>query len=304
MRPWWMLLRASNLPTVWTNVLLGVALSAGPEGSWFDPSKGGVGLLMLIPLALMMLAGSAAYLGGMVMNDITDLDHDRSTSADRPLVRGQISLAAANTAMIVLFMASIWAQGAAIMICSNTWQPALLWSALLGAIWLYNLIHRSGPLSAGALMACCRGLLVLSAAAAIGPLGPAAFIGAAAVACWTGGITLLARGERGGEPRAAGWLALLVLSCLGPVGVWFTTPWAQSSGPLLGGLLVLGLAWIPAVWRFNRARRQGQAIVWAIMGLCVLDAACLLAASQLVAASAAMIAMALCMGLQRLQAGT
>lgn len=290
---WWRLLRVSNLPTVWTNVLLGVMLSLPLETSlppWW-------------PLVLLLIAGSCAYLGGMVMNDISDLHLDRETAPDRPLVREDISLPRARAAMNALIVLSMCTFVAALWVSSRTWQPIMLWVALIVAIQFYNMVHRQSAAVAAVLMASCRGLLVLSAAAATGGISDGAGIGAAAVACWTAGITLLARGERGGESTAGGWTVLLCLAALAPLGVHAIHD-DLPSGPLLGGLVLLVLIWIPAVVRHQSARRQGSAIVGAILGLCVLDAALLLAADRLVAGAAAIFAMLVCMVLQRLQPGT
>ena len=72
--------RVSNLPTVWSNVLAGVAL-------------GGVSIwdLRVIPL---LLALSLFYTGGMFLNDAFDWKADAEARRDRPIPHNQVT---ANT---------------------------------------------------------------------------------------------------------------------------------------------------------------------------------------------------------------
>ena len=58
--------RVSNLPTVWTNVLVGAALGGASWASWGDWGR----------VVLVLLAMSAAYVGGMFLNDAYDAEID------------------------------------------------------------------------------------------------------------------------------------------------------------------------------------------------------------------------------------
>ena len=82
MRAWLEVLRISNLPTVWTNVLVGAVLSiavARPS----NPS--------LVAVLIAIIAGSCLYLAGMVFNDVADVDEDRAQRPERPIPRGERS---------------------------------------------------------------------------------------------------------------------------------------------------------------------------------------------------------------------
>jgi 4-hydroxybenzoate polyprenyltransferase len=292
---WWRLLRASNLPTVWTNVLVGVLLALPASTAMGNTSV----------LALLLVAGSAAYLGGMVLNDLSDLQWDRSNNTSRPLVKGAITPRAAAICMATLLIGS----GMVIEVASRLsgasplWST-VLWAALLGAIVLYNEIHRRDWRMAAITMGLCRGLLVLLAAfVTSGAITPMVGIAATGIALWTAGITVLARGERGGESTIRGGLWLLLVAALSPLGV-FVLAGDTPSGPLVGGLLVLYAAWIPAVWRHRGAGHRMNAVVWAICGLCVLDAALLLAVNRLEAAGLAMVCLGVCWFAQRRASGT
>lgn len=292
---WWRALRASNLPTVWTNVLMGTLLAL-PQGThtpqWW-------------PLLLLIAGGSCAYLAGMAHNDLCDEPFDRSHKTPRPLVTGALTRRSMQIMMCGLLVGFIATVTAAAMLQDRF---DLVTKALLIGLFLsivaYNVLHRLHGGVAGVLMAACRALLVLLAAQIAGGLdAPQVWIGATAVACWTAGITLLARGERGGEPTVRGWLALFIIAAAALPAVGLT-----GSGPLpyatFGGLLIIGAGWIPTIWRTHANGRPVPAVIWSILGLCVLDSGLLLAADQLIAAGVAMACMALCMALQRRTIGT
>src|SRR5262245_25196238 len=72
--------RVSNLPTVWTNALAGMAL-AGALVS--------VGTAVALGLVLTLF-----YVGGMFLNDAFDREIDRVERPERPIPSGRISAAA------------------------------------------------------------------------------------------------------------------------------------------------------------------------------------------------------------------
>ncbi|HXX12959.1 MAG TPA: UbiA family prenyltransferase, partial [Burkholderiales bacterium] len=69
--------RVSNLPTVWTNTLVGVTLA------------GGAALDARVPILL--AAFSLFYIGGMFLNDAFDREFDARTRPDRPIPAGQVT---------------------------------------------------------------------------------------------------------------------------------------------------------------------------------------------------------------------
>src|SRR5262245_15143087 len=72
--------RVSNLPTIWSNVLVGRVLAGGQP--WRPATL------------LVMLAVSLLYVGGMYLNDAFDRDIDARERPTRPIPAG---LVAANT---------------------------------------------------------------------------------------------------------------------------------------------------------------------------------------------------------------
>ena len=71
--------RVSNLPTVWTNVLAGVALSG---------ARAPAGTAVLLALAL-----SLFYVGGMFLNDAFDREVDTRERPERPIPSGTVFVA-------------------------------------------------------------------------------------------------------------------------------------------------------------------------------------------------------------------
>ena len=69
--------RVSNLPTVWTNVMAGLALNGGA----LTPQ-------VIIPLGV---ATSLFYVAGMYLNDAFDWRWDAQHRPERPIPAGEIS---------------------------------------------------------------------------------------------------------------------------------------------------------------------------------------------------------------------
>lgn len=141
------LARVSNLPTVWTNVLAGMAVTSAPLDA---------GALALVAAAI-----SALYAGGMFLNDAFDHRIDAIDRPDRPIPAREVSPAEA------------WAGGAlliasAIALLAVIGAKPAAWGAGLAALVIYyDWRHKRdalGPL----VMGLCRGFVYCTAAAAIG----------------------------------------------------------------------------------------------------------------------------------------
>jgi 4-hydroxybenzoate polyprenyltransferase len=143
MRAWLVLSRLSNLPTIWTNVLAGAIAAGG---------------VLDARVAWAVLAASLLYTGGMVLNDLWDMDYDRVHRPTRPLVSGQVSPTAAAGVMVGLVCAG--------MLIARLVDPAAqVWViALVAAIVYYDIRHKRDPL-APIVMGLCRGLVYAVAAA-------------------------------------------------------------------------------------------------------------------------------------------
>lgn len=208
--PWLKLLRISNLPTVWANVLSGYV--AGAVALGVPPALPG----LLQQTWLLALGFGAIYLGGMAMNDAADAERDRTEKPTRPIARGVITEAQAWTAAATLLGAGLGFLLVFRELVSETraWWPVLGGVVLVGLVAIYNLVHHRTAASI-LLLAACRAMVVLSCAAAtawtLGAWQPWALAGA--IAAYILLLSAIARSEdRGGE--GAAWKRRVVIGML------------------------------------------------------------------------------------------
>jgi 4-hydroxybenzoate polyprenyltransferase len=170
------LCRVSNLPTVWTNVLAAGLLATGR----FEPEG-----FLLLAAAL-----SAFYLGGMSLNDICDLAHDRERRPNRPIPSGRVTLGGAWRLTVALFAA-----GLALLAVAPHPLGVAAGLVLLAAIAAYDLRHKGNPWSV-LLMASCRLLVFVVVALALTGDLPLPVLAAGAVQfVYVLAISLVARRE-------------------------------------------------------------------------------------------------------------
>lgn len=286
---WYRTLRAANLPTVWADVLLGAGLAAGTIGWTF---------------AAVIIGVSCLYLGGMAFNDAVDVTFDRANRSTRPVASGRISprLAMAVASMLML-------AGFALIAVAETGPAASVWTmdaglALVVVISLYQWLHRGSVVLATLCMAACRALVpLLTSLAVSGGIPTLVWIAAAAIGCWTVGITLTGRGERGGERVVSGNIVWLSVASLATVPLTFLSVTGDFAG-MTAGLFILLVALLPVIHRRYTAGQLGQAVCWSIAGLAVLDSAILLSCGLPEWSAAAMVCAALALGGQRLGGGS
>ena len=85
--------RISNIPTVWTNVLAGSVIAGGDR----RPDQ----------IALIMMAMTAFYVGGMYLNDFFDREIDARDRPGRPIHAGEIRAGAVSSIGFGLLAAGI-----------------------------------------------------------------------------------------------------------------------------------------------------------------------------------------------------
>ncbi|MGB1126606.1 MAG: UbiA family prenyltransferase [Phycisphaeraceae bacterium] len=174
------LCRISNLPTVWSNVALGLAigtvLSEARSNRSSIYSFPLVDILLSDPLYVVFTSGfllgiSLIYCSGMVLNDFADRNVDAIERPTRPIPSGRITARQALGITIVMLIAGFVISGGwlvALISSSNQsnglWiQNALLLSALIACVVLYNYIHQAKAASVF-LMGMCRSLAFLTPA--------------------------------------------------------------------------------------------------------------------------------------------
>ncbi|MEM6279007.1 MAG: UbiA family prenyltransferase [Verrucomicrobiota bacterium] len=258
MRTIFILGRVSNLPTVWTNVLVGWFLCGGGWGA---------------ELGWIALGVSFLYLGGMTLNDAFDADWDREHAPERPIPAGKISRRAVWSLGIGETMIGI-----ALILGRTSFHPLLL-VGLIQAILLYNFLHKRWAGSV-LLMGLCRALVYVGAGSAVASqtsaieVSPVVYFVAAAVVIYIAGLTLAARREHLQSPGGISFpiRIMLMLPVLFPLFAARTMP----SGAVQIGLTVVGVlgiwAWI-VIMRQALSEKIPKGISFAIAGIALFDAA-------------------------------
>jgi UbiA prenyltransferase family len=280
--------RISNLPTVWSNVLVGALLAGG--------------MLADARLPLLMLALSLFYVGGMFLNDAFDREFDAAHRPERPIPSGQVTAQQVFGVGFALLAAGLLgvalaSRGADVL---PAWRALAAGAALAGLIVLYNAHHKGNPLSP-LIMGLCRVFVVVTAAFSVAAALPATVVLAAlALLCHLIGLTYIAKQEhldRIGSLWPLGFLAV-------PVGYGL---WLAAAAPAAWLPLLLYVAVLVFALNLLRRRARGdvpRAVVMLIAGMSVLDAVVLAGAGQSVAAVLAAAAFALTLVLQKWISGT
>lgn len=246
------LARLSNLPTVWSNALVGFSI-AGTAGA--APGA----------MALSIAGLSLLYVAGMAINDAADHRRDRAARPDRPIPSGRATPAAAWTMGALCMAAGLGA-------LAPLGPPALcLGLVLAGSILAYDLLH-ARVAAAVLLMGACRALVYPAAAAALAwPIdGAVAGMLGGAMAAYIVVLTWIARRESAGDPGARGRLSLLLpVIALAPVALLGTPEpaWTAAAGVACACWLLLAARHV-----LRRPPRTGRAVLGWLSGICLIDA--------------------------------
>ena len=248
--------RASNLPTVWSNILAAWLIAGFDD--W-------VRLPWLLP------GGTLVYIGGTALNDAFDAEFDRKYRLDRPIASGRVS------AKVVWVLGGVsMTVGTVLLGISANWVLAL---GLTGCVFLYDWLHKRWFGSVW-IMGACRSLLVLCAGSPPGGWPPALVIGlAVALLFYTVGITCAARSESGPE-RGAGrkWYVLLALPAAVVPGMTHLmgesiTPWNWGAiavaSLIFAGWLFFGISRLRVVG--GGKERIGRCVSCLLAGMPLVD---------------------------------
>jgi 4-hydroxybenzoate polyprenyltransferase len=272
--------RVSNLPTVWTNVLAGTVLAGG---DWRGPRT-----------ALVVVAMSLFYVGGMYLNDYFDRAVDARERPQRPIPAGDISAAAVRAIGFALL-----AGGAALMFVAGT--TAAIVGILLGSCIVGYDVHHKGFAFAPAVMGACRALVYGGAAAAAGGVASTVLVAAIASGAYVAGLTYAAKQESLDRIGSLWPLVLLALPLI-PAAATF------GHGPLAVAFYLALLGWgAGAVYLLVKRPMPGavsRAVGWLIAGISLVDAAFLAGAGAIVPACWAVAGFGATLALQRHIAGT
>jgi hypothetical protein len=280
--------RVSNLPTVWTNTLAGAVL-AGAAGFGAE-------------FAVMLLAFSLFYTGGMFLNDAFDAQIDAVERPERPIPSREIS-----AGEVFRYGFGMMAAGIALLIWvgfgfeprTGLW-PAAGGLALAATITFYDWNHKKNPLSP-VVMGLCRVLVYVAAALCYTLALPEALrIGAVLMLCYLIGLTYIAKQEN--LERVENLWPLLFLAAPVAYGAWLAS-WHLAVGPFW----LLFTAWMLVALWFLRRRRKGdipRAVVSLIAGISLLDAMLIAGTGSLALAALGIVGFGVTLFFQRYISGT
>jgi len=272
--------RVSNLPTVWTNTLAGAVL-AGAAGFGAE-------------LAVMLVAFSLLYTGGMFLNDAFDAEFDAAQRPERPIPSGEVS-----GREVFGYGYGTMAVGVALLAWIGA-APALAGLTLAVAITYYDWNHKNnlfGPV----VMGLCRVLVYVGAGLSITLSPPMAlWVGAGLMLCYLIGLTYVAKQENLGKVENLWPLAFLAA----PVayGAWLATAQAVA-----GIFWLLFSGWMLVALWFLRRRRKGdipRAVVSLIAGISLLDALLIAGTGAMALAVLALAGFGVTLFFQRYISGT
>ena len=272
--------RVSNLPTVWTGTLAGALLAGARDlGAEF---------------ALVVLAFSLFYTGGMFLNDAFDAPWDARERPERPIPSGAV-----GAREVFLWGFGLLAAGVLVLALFGA-EAAMAGLALAGTITFYDWNHKANPLSP-VVMGLCRALIYVGAGLCYTlELPPALWLGALLLLCYLIGLTYVAKQEN--LERVENLWPLAFLAAPLAYGAWLIAAqaWAAPFWLAFAGWMLFAL-------RLLRRRRRGdipRAVVSLIAGISLLDAL-LIAGSGLPAlALLALAGFGVTVFLQRYIAGT
>jgi 4-hydroxybenzoate polyprenyltransferase len=183
--------RVSNLPTVWTNVMAGLALNGGG----LDPR-------VIAPVAV---ACSLFYVAGMYLNDAFDWRWDAQHRPERPIPAGEVKAGTVFGAGFAMMAAGL------ALLALGPGHPVPFFGGLgLGAcILVYDLSHKNNPLAPVVMGLCRVAVYVIAGLAASPHIGTAVYVGGGLQLAYLIALTLVARHEHK-NPRLPRLVGLMI----------------------------------------------------------------------------------------------
>ena len=181
------LARASNLPTVWSNVTGAYLLSGSNH---------------YLQLSLSLIGSSFLYASGMYLNDWFDADYDAQNAQHRPLPKGEIN----KRTVLIYSVLGFFIGTTSIILASPSAAP---WACLLVSliIW-YNADHKGTQISPYVMAGCRFTLYPMVSFACTASVSPSVFLAGSALFCYTLGISFTASSS----PHSKRTLSLFALA--------------------------------------------------------------------------------------------
>lgn len=246
---WLQLMRLPNVFTAWADVTMAFCVVLGV--SVFDLTA-----TTAAAYGLLLLAASLMYIAGMVLNDVHDLPEDTRQRAERPIVTGRISLAAARKTGYGMLTAGVVGYIAAACLM-KAWDAVPLVITLAVCIVAYN-TRLKDTLAGPVLMGLCRAVNILAVMVVAEPAGMSRVLADGnspvlliplAIGVYITGVTFYARNETDEGMQKSGVFGgvLAVIMMVGGILILF--PWVEQVRDLDPLLLVISFAAEP--WRWS-----------------------------------------------------
>ncbi len=254
------LARPANLPTAAADILAGIAI-AGVLSNDF------IGFGIVYKTIFLVFASVFLYAGGVVLNDVFDLDLDKVERPERPIPSGLIPLKSAalyGAILLILGIVSAFFSGLVSGIISVV---------LAFFIVLYDAFSKKdgflGPLNMGL----CRGLNLILGMSILG--GFVQWWYAAIPLVYIFAITVISRGEVHGNNKNhiiwAGVLYILVILAVVTI-VMFKTDNILQVVPFLALFAFLVFRPLIRAYHLNSPQNIKKAVIAGVLSLIVLDA--------------------------------
>jgi len=246
------LVRPPNVTTAMADVLAGYAVAGA---SW----PGAVGWLLAATVCL--------YAGGIVLNDVFDLEIDLVERPERPIPSGRVSRARAAR-----FGGLLLAAGAALAWGGGS-GTGLVAAGTALCILLYDAVGKRQPWGPVNMGLCRAGNLLLGVAATPAALRwawPLALLPLAYITA----VTAVSRGEVHGGNRPVAAFALISLAVVLLALLWLSSvpQWSIGGLLLVGALAVRVLPPFARAWQRPAAATTRLAVRSGVLSLMLLDA--------------------------------
>jgi len=252
LRPYLELVRPPNVTTAMADVLAGDAVAGAP---W----PGSVGWLLGATVCL--------YAGGIVLNDVFDLDIDRHERPERPIPSGRVTRAAAarfGGLLLAAGAALAWGGGRA---------TGLVAAATALCVLIYDAVGKRQPWGPVNMGSCRAGNLLLGVAATPAALRwawPLALLPLAYITA----VTAVSRGEVHGGNRPVAAFALVSLGAVLLALLWLSSVphWSPAGLLLVAALAIRVLPPFARAWQRPAATTTRLAVRSGVLSLMLLDA--------------------------------
>ncbi len=287
--------RVSNLPTVWSNILLGFGLALPVSGINVETHLVFLSSLLFV----LLLCASLIYIAGMYLNDAMDAQWDKDNNKQRPIPLGEVSVITVyryGWSMLVIALSLIFLLDFSYL--HNYWFSVSAIVLVISVI-AYDRLHKKFKPSPW-LMGLCRFMLYIFAALAIQGLSENIALAALCLMSYVVGLTYIAQTEH--LNKAESWWPIVLFFM--PLFYFIY----QLNFDFVLALYLLPLfAWIIYHFRFlvpGVMRNVPLSIGRFIAGISLIDATILVINQMFVLAGIALFCFFATLAFQRKIAGT